>query len=94
MSEATKRRLGFLLRLPTSTRETAKQEAAREGLSLNHFIALAVAEKLARIEQKSKEAPKQTEGFQKYFRMGGSVMLAFLISLPQLVDSFGDVASV
>jgi hypothetical protein len=40
----------FPLRLPVSTRITAHDLAAREGLSLNQFIALAVAEKIVRLE--------------------------------------------
>jgi hypothetical protein len=39
----------FPLRLPRSTRIEAGKIAAREGISLNQFIALAVAEKLARM---------------------------------------------
>jgi hypothetical protein len=40
----------FPLRLPRSTRIEAGEIAAREGISLNQFIALAVAEKIARME--------------------------------------------
>lgn len=41
----------FPLRLPRSTRQEATEIAKREGLSLNQFITLAVAEKIVRIEQ-------------------------------------------
>jgi HicB family len=41
----------FPLRLPKSVSETAKQIAAAEGVSLNQFISLAVAEKIIRVEQ-------------------------------------------
>lgn len=47
----TKKRQGFLLRLPLTMRERAMQTAHNEGTSLNHFISLAVAEKLARLEK-------------------------------------------
>jgi hypothetical protein len=47
-----KRKQSFLLRLPLSLREQATQFAQEEGTSLNHFISLAVAERLSRIEQK------------------------------------------
>lgn len=40
----------FALRLPKSTRFTAVEFAKTEGLSLNQFIALAVAEKIVRME--------------------------------------------
>jgi hypothetical protein len=41
----------FPLRLPVSTRRQANDLAQREGLSLNQFISLAVAEKITRLEQ-------------------------------------------
>lgn len=41
----------FPLRLPHSMRRQANDLAHREGLSLNQFISLAVAEKIARLEQ-------------------------------------------
>jgi hypothetical protein len=40
----------FPLRMPRSTRQKAKEIATLEGLSLNQFITLAVAEKVARLE--------------------------------------------
>jgi hypothetical protein len=45
----------FPLRLPRSTRYSAVDIANAEGLSLNQFIALAVAEKIVRME--ADEAP-------------------------------------
>ena len=42
--------LSFPLRLPYSPRQQAIEIAQREGLSLNQFISLAVAEKLTRLE--------------------------------------------
>lgn len=50
----------FPLRLPLSTRLIAADRAKEQGLSLNHFIALAVAEKIARLdifEQRQNEPP-------------------------------------
>lgn len=41
----------FPLRLPVSMRISAHDLAAREGISLNLFIAMAVAEKIARLKQ-------------------------------------------
>ena len=45
------RPVSFPLRLPVSMRRQAIEIAEQEGLSLNQFISLAVAEKLTRLEQ-------------------------------------------
>jgi hypothetical protein len=41
----------FPLRLPLSLRRQADDLADRDGLSLNQFIAIAVTEKIARMEE-------------------------------------------
>ena len=41
----------FPLRLPVSTRLSAHDLAAREVMSLNQFIAMAVAEKIVRLDE-------------------------------------------
>ncbi len=46
----------FALRLPKSVSDTAKKIAAQEGVSLNQFISLAVAEKIVRVEQSTSAA--------------------------------------
>jgi hypothetical protein len=51
MSEEYKRRQCFPLRLAPSMRRQADDLADREGISLNHFISLAIAEKITRMEQ-------------------------------------------
>jgi hypothetical protein len=51
MDSSARRKLCFLLRLPLSLREKATDLARHEGISLNHFIGLAVAEKISRMEQ-------------------------------------------
>ena len=43
----------FPLRLPFSVRRQANDLAQRDGLSLNQFISLAVAEKITRLEHSS-----------------------------------------
>lgn len=43
----------FPLRLPTSLRKAAEELAFKEGVSLNHFISLALTEKVGRIEQQA-----------------------------------------
>ena len=50
MTTETKRKQSFLLRLPISVREQANRIALADGTSLNHFITLAVAEKLSRMK--------------------------------------------
>jgi hypothetical protein len=45
-----KRVLSFPLRLSLSVRQQATELAREEGVSLNHFISLAVAEKISRME--------------------------------------------
>jgi|GEM_PF-2048398 len=50
MPQEYKRRQCFPLRLASSLRTQANDLAHREGISLNHFISLAVAEKISRME--------------------------------------------
>jgi hypothetical protein len=50
MTEQRRRRLCFPLRLSPSLRAQASSLAEREGISLNHFISLAVTEKVIRME--------------------------------------------
>ena len=45
----------FPLRLPTTTRRQANEMASLDGVSLNQFITLAVAEKIARLELRGDE---------------------------------------
>jgi hypothetical protein len=49
VSDDEKRRISFPLRLATSLEDRAKLLAARDGISLNHFISQAVAEKIGRL---------------------------------------------
>jgi hypothetical protein len=51
MDSDHKRHLTFPLRLPLSMRDAAGEIAHKEGISLNHFISLAVTEKITRLEQ-------------------------------------------
>jgi hypothetical protein len=48
-----KRRMTFPLRLASSLRDTASVLAQKDGVSLNHFISLAVAEKISRLENET-----------------------------------------
>lgn len=48
-----KRVLSFPLRLSPSVRMQATDLARLEGISLNHFISLAVAEKISRMEHEA-----------------------------------------
>lgn len=51
MSDEYKRQQSFPLRLSPSMRRQADNLAEHEGISLNHFISLAVAEKISRMEE-------------------------------------------
>lgn len=64
MDSNTKRKQSFLLRLPLSTRERAVELAQQEGTSLNHFIALAVAEKISRMERTEKTLTPVTSRYE------------------------------
>ncbi len=50
MERDEKRRTIFPLRLAVSLKEMASIFAQRDGISINHFISLAVAEKISRLE--------------------------------------------
>ena len=51
MNDTSRGKQCFLLRLPCSVRAEAIEVAQSDGISLNHFIGLAVAEKLMRMQQ-------------------------------------------
>jgi hypothetical protein len=51
----------FPLRLAKSLRDTAGLFARRDGVSLNHFINLAVAEKISRLESTAATLESQVE---------------------------------
>jgi predicted HicB family RNase H-like nuclease len=55
--DASKPRTTFPLRLATSLRERAEKLAATDGVSLNQFINLAVAEKASRLEAQIDSQP-------------------------------------
>ncbi len=57
------RATSFALRLCPSLREDALQLAREQGVSLNHFISMALTEKLARLEARAaanKHSEEQT----------------------------------
>jgi hypothetical protein len=53
MNYDEKRRMTFPLRLAISLKDIANILAHKDGVSLNHFISLAVAEKISRIESET-----------------------------------------
>jgi hypothetical protein len=57
MDQEHKRRQSFLLRLPLSVRDQAIQRAHEDGISLNHFISLAVVERMSRMENPAPVRP-------------------------------------
>ncbi|MDE1155944.1 MAG: toxin-antitoxin system HicB family antitoxin [Acidobacteriaceae bacterium] len=52
MNSQAKRSQSFPLRLSPAALQQARDAAESEGLSLNHFIAIAVAEQLSRAERR------------------------------------------
>ncbi len=60
MSEPSLPHKSFPLRLPISLRAKAVEMARKDDISVNHFISLAIAEKLARMPQPQVEELKTT----------------------------------
>ena len=63
MNDDKKQRISFPLRLAASLKRQAQLLASRDGVSLNHFISLAVAEKISRLGAGS--SPSATGSHQK-----------------------------
>ena len=61
MSLGEKTRTTFPLRLPVSVKGLANLMALKDGVSLNYFITIAVAEKISRLEQASLAQPESVE---------------------------------
>lgn len=61
-------RTQFPLRLANSLREAANALATHEGISLNHFISLAVAEKISRIEDQAARSTTSALGKDHHSR--------------------------
>ncbi|MFC6645061.1 toxin-antitoxin system HicB family antitoxin [Granulicella cerasi] len=67
MEPEFKRHQSFPLRLSPSVREHATSIARSEGISLNHFVSLAIAEKISRMEHdlwmaRERSVPSQPPG--------------------------------
>lgn len=60
MNQQIVRKQSFPLRLSDSMKREATRLAVEEQVSLNHFIALAVAEKISRMEQTQVSQYRQT----------------------------------
>lgn len=58
MDALLRRKQSFLLRLPPTLREQAMAIAQQEGISMNHFIGLALAEKVSRMQQRTADLPQ------------------------------------
>jgi predicted HicB family RNase H-like nuclease len=56
----------FPLRLAKSLREAANSAAKEQGVSLNHFIAIAVAEKVSRTESQPESSPDGRQAKEVY----------------------------
>ncbi|WP_263356062.1 toxin-antitoxin system HicB family antitoxin [Acidicapsa ligni] len=72
MPEEYQRRQCFPLRLSPSMRHEANDLAHQEGISLNHFISLAIAEKISRMEHSAwlKEQKGIKQEKTSLFRVG------------------------
>jgi predicted HicB family RNase H-like nuclease len=62
--DQTRRPAQIPLRLAKSLKEAASAAATEHGISLNHFISLAVAEKISRYEQQTLDSA-ETEVSQR-----------------------------
>jgi hypothetical protein len=77
MSLEYKRKQSFPLRLSPSLRQQANDLAHAEGISLNHFISLAVAEKVSRMEQTTQvneqTRPRHTSILRSQIQLGNPI---------------------
>ncbi len=68
---------GFALRLPTSVMDELKKEVAREATSLNQFIVVAVARRLAELRTmryfEERGAQANPDDFMKIVAMAGAM---------------------
>lgn len=67
MAEEYKRHQCFPLRLSPTMRRQANELAHREGVSLNHFVSLAIAEKITRMEQAIQRDPLRAGEASDFF---------------------------
>jgi hypothetical protein len=65
MCDSNKPRNTFPLRLAASLRDHVEKLAALDGVSINHFINLAVAEKISRLESRTRTHPALVEKFDR-----------------------------
>lgn len=71
MADEYFRRQMFPLRLSPTMRHQANELAHREGISLNQFISLAIAEKLTRMEQQAWIKGQATSKVEDSGRLNG-----------------------
>jgi hypothetical protein len=69
MTQEYKRHQSFPLRLSPSIRQQANDLAHGDGISLNHFISLAIAEKISRMEQAALSKEQLTPKKQRFFAL-------------------------
>jgi hypothetical protein len=65
MNNDEKRCTTYPLRLPVSLKDSATLLAHEDGVSLNHFISLAVAEKISRLEHSALSEHHKVSKHQK-----------------------------
>jgi hypothetical protein len=66
------RNTSFPLRLPRSLRDELNKLAARDGISCNQFIAIAVAEKVAHLEEQLRLPPDMENNSKRLTSRGAS----------------------
>lgn len=74
MARSHKQSNTFLLRLPLSIKEDAVRCSRVDGTSLNHFISLAVAEKITRLEVAA-QTPAELPAIRPKLGQSGSLLL-------------------
>jgi hypothetical protein len=90
MSIVDKHATTFSLRLATSLKDSANHFAEIDGISLNHFISLAVAEKISRLE--SETLREQADVTRKHriavapTVLGTRSRMGYCLQLPHLQD--------
>lgn len=67
------------LRIPDSLHRTLKIAAEQDGVSINHFVSLAVAEKLAALQTYNLIAEKAARGSQENFLKAMSAVPAGIV---------------
>jgi HicB family len=86
MSDPKRERIGFPLRLPKSLKERATLLAHRDGVSLNHFVSQAVAEKVSRLVPATGTPLASEQDSQETRRSGHAALQPALRTTPAAAE--------